>query len=68
MPGVTAILYLTGRASCSAETHSVGHGTILRLDVVGRDTEVALHGFLAMRSSSTAAAKIADTFEKMTRR
>ena len=49
-------------------THSDGHGTTLRRDVAGRVTELALQGFLAIMSSSTAAEKMADTLEKMTRR
>ena len=48
------------------ETHSVGQGTTLRRDVAGLVTELALHGFLAIRSSSTAAEKMAETLEKMT--
>ena len=50
------------------ETQSVGQGTTLRRDVVGRVTELALHGFLAIMSSSTAAEKMAETLEKMTLR
>ncbi len=54
--------------SCIETTHSVGQGTTLRRDVAGRVTELALQGFLAIKSSSTAAEKMADTWEKITRR
>ena len=67
-PNVTQILYWGGSASCMEETHSDGQGTTLRRDVAGLVTELALHGFLAIMSSSTAAEKMADTLEKITRR
>ena len=42
-------------------THSEDHGTTFRFWIFGSTTDDALHGFLAINSSSTAAAITVDT-------
>jgi hypothetical protein len=65
-PRTTAIRYLFGSSSETVATHAADHGTTFFASRFGAETDPALHGFLAIRSSSTAADRIAETVPSAT--